>query len=379
MSVLRNLLYHPRRLWLRRALFQIHLWAGVFLSVYLVVIALSGSVLVYQDALTRWTLPAEQRALRTSSVVSPEAVMARFAQSQPGAVVSSLQFPSPQMPVFVLEGKTGHGQATRWYADPQTLTLHPAPRTWMDTVHDLHNFLLLPQAWGMQVNGVGAAVLLLLAATGMVLWWPGLRVWTRGLRVNLRGNWKRINFDLHNAVGFWTLLIVSWWAVSGVYFGWYRQVTAVVSAVSPVRGMAAPASAALPPSNVGEKVSLGRVVEAAHEVSPGRVWSVSNASLQGPECYVLMDLRAPGDFSHRDIVRVRAADARMISVWHYGERHTLGDWVLWSMHPLHFGTVWGPWVKALWAALGLSLAVLTITGLLMYWNRYLCKRWHALR
>ncbi len=47
------------------------------------------------------------------------------------------------------------------------------------------------------------------------------------------------------------------------------------------------------------------------------------------------------------------------------------------MHPLHFGTVWGPWVKALWAMLGLSLAVLTVTGLLMDWNRYLCKRWHV--
>jgi uncharacterized iron-regulated membrane protein len=54
-----------------------------------------------------------------------------------------------------------------------------------------------------------------------------------------------------------------------------------------------------------------------------------------------MDLRAPGDFSHRDIVAIDATNARVLSVWHYGQNHSLGDWFMWSMHPLHFGTCGG--------------------------------------
>ncbi|HTF66243.1 MAG TPA: PepSY-associated TM helix domain-containing protein [Edaphobacter sp.] len=46
-------------------------------------------------------------------------------------------------------------------------------------------------------------------------------------------------------------------------------------------------------------------------------------------------------------------------------------WIMWSMHPLHFGTLWGMPFKILWFLLGLSLAVLSVTGVLMYWNRYL--------
>ena len=38
------LLHHPRRLLIRKAAFQIHLWAGLALAVYVIVIALSGSV-----------------------------------------------------------------------------------------------------------------------------------------------------------------------------------------------------------------------------------------------------------------------------------------------------------------------------------------------
>jgi uncharacterized iron-regulated membrane protein len=49
------------------------------------------------------------------------------------------------------------------------------------------------------------------------------------------------------------------------------------------------------------------------------------------------------------------------------------------MHPLHFGTLWGLPIKILWCLFGISLAVLSATGVLMYWNRYLGKRWQALR
>jgi uncharacterized iron-regulated membrane protein len=42
-----------------------------------------------------------------------------------------------------------------------------------------------------------------------------------------------------------------------------------------------------------------------------------------------------------------------------------------SMFTLHLGTVRGLAVKILWFLPGLSLAVLSVTGLIMYWNRYL--------
>jgi uncharacterized iron-regulated membrane protein len=93
----------------------------------------------------------------------------------------------------------------------------------------------------------------------------------------------------------------------------------------------------------------------------------------------VMDLGRPGDFSHRDLVTLDTVSGRVLSVWHYGKNESLGDWVLWAMHPLHFGTLWGVGVKILWSALGISLAVLSGTGVLMYWNRYLRKRWQALR
>lgn len=152
---------------------------------------------------------------------------------------------------------------------------------------------------------------------------------------------------------------------------------AAVEAVSPLVGMRSP----VVPTVVGAgRATLAQVVAAAQRVSPaGRLFSVSDPMLRGTVVYAEMDLRAPGDFSHRDIVTVATTDARVLTVWHYGQNRTAGDWFLWAMHPLHFGTLWGMAAKVVWAGCGVGLAVLTVTGLLMYWNRYLRHRLRRLR
>ena len=59
-----------------------------------------------------------------------------------------------------------------------------------------------------------------------------------------------------------------------------------------------------------------------------------------------------------------------------GERP--GDIALEWLPRLHFGRwrdpTWGPWLKALWAIVGVVPAIMFVTGLLMWWNRVVRKR-----
>jgi uncharacterized iron-regulated membrane protein len=371
MSLFRTLVHHPRKLWLRRAFFQIHLWAGVLLSLYIVMIALTGSILVFRTELTRALLPktlTPYSAERTAPIAD---VLDRFRSAYPEGKLENIQTPSQETPVFLLFATDSHQHPFTLLADPVTANLELLPHTWLYWTYELHVNLLLGEAHGVQINGVGALCLLLLVITGLTLWWPGVKIWARGLRVGFRHNWRRINYDVHSAVGFWTLFIVFWWALSGIYFAWYRQVTSVVGLVSPIRGMLSP-PVPTPPKSGPEHASLEQILTAVHQDSPrGQLFSLSDPLLAGTVVYALVDLRAPGDFSHRDIITLSTTDARILTIWHYGQNHTAGDWILWAMHPLHFGTLWGMSVKILWALCGLALAVLAITGLLMYWNRFL--------
>ena len=372
MSALRTYLDHPRRLPLRRAIFQVHLWVGVLLAVYVVVIALTGSLLVFRSELGRAALPTGMSAFDARRTATVEVVLERFRAAYPGATVDELTVPSVAMPVFALAARDAGGREFAVVADPVTGQVYARPRGWMDWVYDLHAYLLLGKAYGMRVNGVGAAALLLLSGTGLFLWWPGVKIWARGLRVSFRHSWRRINYDAHSAIGFWTLALVSWWGVSGVYFAWYRQMMAAVAVVSPVVGMRSPE---VPAFAGAGRVTLGQVLAAVHGASPaGRLFSLSDPMLRGRVVYAAMDLRGAGDFSHRDLVTISTVDARVLTVWHYGRNQTAGDWFLWAMHPLHFGTLWGMAWKMVWAGCGVLLALLTVTGLVMYWNRYLRHR-----
>ncbi len=378
MSLRNHLIHHPRRIGLRRAFFQVHLWMGVLLSLYIAVIGASGSVLVFEEEFTRLALPPLASSFEPGHVAGVPAALAAVAAAHPQAKASYLAAPTPAMPFYRIRIVDSDRRQSLLTLDAKTVAILPvASRSWINWVHDLHLYLLLGPS-GMQVNGVGAVVLLVLTATGLVLWWPGVRTWARGLRVNFRHNWRRINFDLHNAIGFWTLFIVVWWAISGVYFAWYKPVQRAVNLLSPLQGIRPPV--ALPASGAGGTADLSVILRAAQAEAPtGFLSEMGLPTQKGGLIHVDMDLRAPGDFSHRDILTFDPATGRMLSVWHYGQNHTLGDWFIWGMHPLHFGTLWGLPFKIIWALLGLSLPILSVTGLVMYWNRFLRKRWQALR
>src|ERR1700674_2005082 len=43
----------PQGLWVRRALFQVHLWTGIAIGLYVLLMSVSGSVLIYRRELAK--------------------------------------------------------------------------------------------------------------------------------------------------------------------------------------------------------------------------------------------------------------------------------------------------------------------------------------
>lgn len=372
--MLKELLHHPRKLWLRRALFQVHLWLGVLLALYVIVIGLTGSIVVFQDEIRHASLKA--RPFDANKIAAPGAVLQDARQREPASHVIFLSLPREGSPVWsvYLEDPGGHDRTL--YADATTgRLLSQQKKLLIDYILELHVGLLMGTT-GFIINCCAGIGLLLLALTGAILWWPGIRIWTRGFSISLQHSWKRINYDAHNAVGIWTLAIVSWWGITAVYFLLPKQVSAVVNTVSPLVGMKEPV--APPSSATGPIASIDAIIASYSRASSGNLAGIAIPAKPGDNITLYIDTGKPGDFSHRDILTFDGHTGKLLTTWHYGQKHSLGDWFLWLMYPLHFGTLWGTPFKVLWSLLGFSLPVLSITGLLMYWNRYLGKRWRLL-
>jgi uncharacterized iron-regulated membrane protein len=199
MSFAENWLRRPQTTGLRKAVFQIHLWSGICLGLYVVVVCASGSAVVFRTDLYD--------------------VFESWSKAGPG-------------------GLQRHLMAAGYHA--------------MKWLGDLHGSLLMGPS-GFIVNAIGGFLLSALCLTGLVVWWPGIANWRRGLTIRRGAGWKRLVFDLHSAAGIWTLAFLFMWGMTGGYFVFPDPFRATVNYFAPVnpprppQRAAAGASAPAPP------------------------------------------------------------------------------------------------------------------------------------
>jgi len=382
MSFLHHYFHRPQQVLLRRLNFQVHLWIGIILTLYMILIGLTGSILVFRPELERLCgLKPFQNIQVREPVADIGDVIDNLKAAYPRLRIVSVDAPTDEEATFVavLEGR-GRIKVACGPTPGKVLGEFPRRRNWLDVMQELHESLLIhPGSQGRMLNGVGAAFLLLLNVTGMVIWWPGVRNWKRALQVDFQRNWRRINFDLHLSVGFWTILIASFWAVSGIYFGWPRQVFLFVDSLSPVI-TARPPAISVAPESVFPELDLRSLVRRASSLDPGTtLGGIAFPYGRRAPLGILMR-RGPGvGREYVDTVYFNPYTGDYISTWRYGVNQSLGDWLIWSQVPLHFGTYWGLGVKVIWATAGLAIPLLAVTGVLMYWNRFLRRKWRRLQ
>jgi uncharacterized iron-regulated membrane protein len=228
-------LQQPQRLWLRRSCFQIHLWTGLALGLYIVVLSLTGSALVYRRELVvlfRTPIPANESLRRRLSIGELRATaQARY----PGHAITDLKEAVTRRTAVVYVTVERNGATTERLFNPYTgedlgAAFTRGERAVLWTVR-LHDELLFGRP-GRYWNGVASAFVTLLCLTGAIVWWPGVHRWRRSLSVRSRAGWRRLTWDLHSAIGAWLFLFIFMWGVSGFYLGAPEPFTTLVDYIS---------------------------------------------------------------------------------------------------------------------------------------------------
>lgn len=90
LSAWRRWVQQPQNLWVRRALFQVHLWSGVGIGLYVLMISMTGSVLVYANELYRAATPKPIFSTATGPRLSDEQLKDAAMRAYPGYRVVNL-------------------------------------------------------------------------------------------------------------------------------------------------------------------------------------------------------------------------------------------------------------------------------------------------
>ena len=370
----RRFLDRPQSLLLRKFLFQVHLWTGVGVGVYMSVMGISGSALVFREELEQRAHPTLYPAAAPDGTAAPIVdVIRNIEAAYPDHRVASIYSPTRGRSIFsAFVQKDGRTRTV--LASPSGRVLGERPETgfitWLQQLH----VNLLAGTSGRLVNGLGALLLLLLCMTGSVIWWPGVNKWRQSTRVDFRKTWKRVAWELHSATGFWTVVVLSMWALTGMYFSFPGPFQKVVGRLSPLTaGTVVPSD----PSRGPQRADIGGLIKLAEgAVTGGQVAGVVLPSGDRGSVLVQLSRSQPDDLDTSGYVHFTfdQYSGALLNTWDQVDRST-GDTVLSWMVPLHFGTFGGVPLRIVWVLLGLGPPLLFVTGVVMWWNRVLRKKW----
>ncbi len=211
----------PQAVWLRKATFQLHLWSGIGIGLYVLLVSVTGSVLVYRNELYRAATADPIIVIEQGARLTDEQLREVATRAYPGYTVLTLsRAKNPDQAVSIsLEGR---GDRKNRLFNPYTgadLGDSVPLGIWLvSKLLELHDDLLAGPT-GRSVNGVGALLIVVIAVTGIVVWWPGIRTWRRSLTVHRNAGGKRFIWSLHSMLGFWSLAFILLFGISGAYLG----------------------------------------------------------------------------------------------------------------------------------------------------------------
>ncbi len=344
---------------LKSFLKPVHIWIGIVSGVFLSVIALTGSVIVFRADLERASAPRDKASAATQASVDEAARQVGIAR--PDARIRRVRLPQAGEP-FIFQVESDGKRTERIVASASSgRVLGVLETRTVDWLIDLHRNLLEGKQ-GRNAVGVFGIALFILSVSGILMWFAGARNWQSWTSVRPSGSARRFNFELHRATGLWACVFLAVISFTGVERAYPDSFRAAVQALG-----SRPADARAPKKiKYASMRPFEEYLRSGHAAMPDGV--PVELRLPGAQGPVDLRLYRHGDFSPSgNHVYLDPATAKVLQVDRIADR-PMGARFLAALAPIHYGEFGGIPVKLTWALAGLTPVLLFITGLAAWWR-----------
>ena len=152
------------------------MWGGLALGTYAVLIGVTGSVLIFHGEIAERISPAP-RVAAAEAMARLDDVRAGIQAHYPDLHPWSLAAPSAAGDPWA-SYLLGSGGGRMVYADAtgRVVGENATEGTWLQLFAQFHSSLMLPR--GRLLNGIAGLALVVLAVSGLILWWPEKGEWS---------------------------------------------------------------------------------------------------------------------------------------------------------------------------------------------------------
>jgi uncharacterized iron-regulated membrane protein len=338
----------------------IHTWIGIVSGVFLSVIALTGSVILFRAEFERISLPPHDVGTHRATIDQAGAAVAHLL---PDATMRRVRLPNGTDDLYVFQIQSNRKRTERLVVDSSTAqVIGSIQPNWVDRMVDLHRNLLSGSTGRSIVGGFGI-VLFVLSATGLLMWLCSARNWRAWISIRRRGSRVRFNYELHRAAGLWSyafLALISFTGIELAFPNVFRD------AVQSMTGKPANVKS---PKVAGAKaaLSLDEYVRIGRAAMPDGV-PMELRLPDKPKSPIDLRMYRAGDLApNGNHVYLDPTTGAVLMVDRIVDR-PLGGRFLAAMSPLHYAQFGGLTAKIAWALFGLAPLLLFVTGLFAWWR-----------
>lgn len=224
---------------MKKKILWLHKWLGLISGIVVLIVSLTGCIYVFQDELKLLVYPEKyfvDTPIPQAQQTLPLSKLITIAENNlnTGEKVSRIDISPNKNRTWAFRAVKTNKNAflysdyfvyhKRVFINPysgKVQNVENSKTEFFQIVLQLHRNLLLGKKYGHQIIGFSVLFFAIICITGIVLWWP--KKWKRKslkqqFAIKLNANKKRLNYDLHNVLGFYSLLFALLFAFTGLVF-----------------------------------------------------------------------------------------------------------------------------------------------------------------
>ena len=220
----------------------LHLWLGLITGIIVIIVCLTGCIWCFNEEIKDLLNPHTKIEKREAPILKPSQIIFVVQKNFPNYNLKSYSmregraiacFLSPNKILQKKDSTIGNKEIS---LNPYTAAIvaeksyKKDEKEFFRWILNGHRFLWLPYKVGRPIINYSILIFIVTLITGLVLWWP--KKWNKStkercFKIKWNGTIKRINYDIHNVIGFYALCFLLIIASTGIVYGieWFSKST----------------------------------------------------------------------------------------------------------------------------------------------------------
>ncbi|WP_354330925.1 PepSY-associated TM helix domain-containing protein [Pedobacter sp. CG_S7] len=206
----------------------LHLWLGLISGLLVFFLGITGCILAFEREIEDFTQPYRFTENQNQKQLAPTQLKKIADLALPGKKAHSINYQagrSAHVVYFQLDPPYYYIVFINQYTG-EVLKVKDMSSDFFRFIINGHYYLWLPQHGGQLILTSATLIFVLLLISGLILWWPKNKAASKKrFTIKWNAKWRRINYDLHNVLGFYMTWIIIFIALSGMVMGfqWFSN------------------------------------------------------------------------------------------------------------------------------------------------------------